>query len=77
LGYISEVSAPSTPRVQAHRQRKRQGVRSVRVELNSDELASLVDKHQYLDKSKLTDAEALRQAVQALVSDALFGEILV
>jgi hypothetical protein len=49
----------------------------VRVELNSDELASLVDKHQYLDKSKLTDAEALRQAVQALVSDALFGEILV
>jgi hypothetical protein len=48
----------------------------VRVELNSDELASLVDKHQYLDKSKLLDAKALRDAVQMLVSDALFGEIV-
>jgi len=71
------VSAPSTPRVQAYRQRKRQGVRSVRVDLTSDQIASLVDKHQYLDKAKVSDAEALRQAVQALVSDALFGEILV
>jgi len=71
------MSAPSTPRVRALRQRQRQGVRSVRVELTSDQLASLVDKHQYLDKSKLSDAKALRQAVQSLLSDALFGEILV
>jgi len=49
----------------------------VRVELTSDELASLVDKYQYLDRSKLSDAKALRQAVQSLLSDALFGEILV
>jgi hypothetical protein len=76
LRYVSGVSAPSTSRVQAHRQRKRQGARSVRVELTSDQLASLVDKHQYLDKSKLSDAKALRDAVQMLVSDALFGEIV-
>jgi len=48
----------------------------VRVELTSDELASLVDKYQYLDKSKVSDAKALRDAVQMLVSDALFGEIV-
>jgi hypothetical protein len=77
LGYIAEVPAPSTPRVQAHRQRKRQGVRSVRVELTSDQLARLVDRHQYLDKSKVSDAKALQQAVQSLLSDALIGEILV
>jgi hypothetical protein len=77
LRYVSGVSVPSTSRVQAHRQRKRQGVRSVRVELTSDQLGSLVNKHQYLDKSKLSDAKALRQAVQSLLSDALFGQILV
>jgi hypothetical protein len=48
----------------------------VRVQLTSDELASLVDKHQYLDKSKLSDAKALRDAVQMLLSDALVGEIV-
>jgi hypothetical protein len=48
----------------------------VRVELTGDQLTSLVEKHQYLDKSKLSDAKALRDAVQMLVSDALFGEIV-
>lgn len=46
------------------------------MELTSDQLASLVEKHQYLDKSKLSDPKALRDAVQMLVSDALFGEIV-
>jgi hypothetical protein len=49
----------------------------VRVELTSDQIASLTDKHQYLDRSRLSDATALREAVQNLVTDALFGEIYV
>ena len=66
----------STSRVQAHRDRKRQGLRSVRVELTPDQIAVLI-KRNYVEKSKLADDKVLQDAVQLVLFDALIaGTIL-
>ena len=65
----------STSRVQAHRDRKRQGLRPVRIELTPDQIAVLVER-KYLEA--LADDKAVQDAVQLVLFDALIaGTILV
>ena len=70
------MSTLSALRVHAHRDRKRQGLRSVRVELTPGQIAALHERR-YLEKSKLADDKALQEAVQLALSDALIAGTIV
>lgn len=76
LGYLCVVPTSSKARVQAYRLRKKRGVRAVRVEFDAEQIASLI-KNLYLEEAKQSDDQALQQAVQSLVCDALLGTILI
>ena len=61
----------STPRVRAHRERRRLGVRCVQVPVNKTSIEALV-RLGYLPEGLAQDLSAIRQAVEIYVSDAPF-----
>jgi hypothetical protein len=76
LGYLSVVATSSKARVQAYRLRRKRGVRTVRIQFDAQQIAALIKKS-YLDEPKRSDDQALQQAAQMLLSDALLGTILI
>ena len=72
-------SSPSQPtarlasalRVRAHRERRRLGVRCVRIQLDKNSIEALV-KMGYLPEAEARDVRAIQKAVQTYVADAPF-----
>ena len=69
---MSEV--PSTPRVRAHRQRRRRGVFCVRVPVDKDAIEGLV-RMGYLPEGEQQDVRAVQEAVETYVADAPFMKV--
>ncbi len=61
----------STERVQAHRRRRRRGLRCVTVRLCEADIDTLVARD-YLAAAARRDDQAIKDAAQAFVSDKLF-----
>jgi len=60
-------------RMRRHRQRRRKGVRIVRIQLRATEIDALIRKG-YLDQKSRDDLDALEFGVDAFVDDALTTE---
>ena len=65
------ADAPSTPRVRAHRQRRRRGVFCVRVPVDKIAIEALV-RMRYLPEARQQDVKAIQEAVENYVADAPF-----
>ena len=65
------AEAPSTPRVRAHRERRRQGAHTVQVRVDKDAIEALV-RMGYLPETEQQDAKAVQGAVEIYISDAPF-----
>jgi hypothetical protein len=65
------ADAPSTPRVRAHRQRRRRGVFCVRVPVDKIAIEALV-RMGYLPEALQQDGRAVQEAVETYVADAPF-----
>jgi hypothetical protein len=65
------AEAPSTPRVRAHRERRRHGARCVRIQVDKDAIAALV-KMGYLPEALQQDVGAIQDAVETYVADTPF-----
>ncbi len=61
----------STERVRAHRRRRRRGLRCVTVRLCEADIDTLVATD-YLPATERHDAQAIKDATEAFVSDKLF-----
>jgi len=62
---------PSTPRVRAHRERRRLGLRCVKVPVSKISIEALV-RMGYLPEDLQQDVNAIQKAVQIYVADAPF-----
>jgi hypothetical protein len=65
------AKAPSTPRVRAHRQRRRRGVFYVQVPVGKIAIEALV-RMEYLPEARQQDAIVVQEAVENYVADAPF-----
>jgi hypothetical protein len=65
------TDTPSTSRVRAHRQRRRLGVRFVRVPVDKDSIEALV-RMGYLPGAQQQEVTAVQVAVETYVADAPF-----
>ena len=65
------AKAPSTPRVRAHRQRRRRGVFCVQVPVDKIAIEALV-RMEYLPEARQQDVRAVQEAVENYVADAAF-----
>jgi hypothetical protein len=65
------TEAPSTPRVRAHRQRRRRGVFCVQVPVDKIVIEALV-RMGYLPEAQQQDVRAVQEAVENYVADAPF-----
>jgi hypothetical protein len=65
------AEAPSTPRVRAHRQRRRRGVLCVQVSVDKNSIEALV-RMGYLPEALQQDGRAVQEAVETYVADAPF-----
>ena len=63
------AEASSTPRVRAHRERRRLGTHSVQVQVDNDSIAALV-RLGYLPEALRQDGRAIQEAVETYISDA-------
>ena len=68
------ADAPSTPRVRAHRERRRLGVCSVQVRVDKDAIEELV-RMGYLPEGEQQDVRAVQEAVETYVADAPFMKV--
>ena len=68
---IPSGAPSSTERSRRHRQRRRLGTRCVTVAVNELELLALIFKG-YLPEEDRNDAEAIKAAVEAVISDIAF-----
>jgi hypothetical protein len=65
------ADAPSTPRVRAHRQRRRLGLHFVQVPVDKNAIEALV-RMRYLSEARQQDVKAIQEAVENYVADAPF-----
>jgi len=65
------AEAPSTPRVRAHRQRRRRGVFCMQVNVDKNSVEALV-RMRYLPEARQQDVKAIQEAVENYVADAPF-----
>jgi hypothetical protein len=68
------ADAPSTPRVRAHRERRRRGVFIVHVWVEKNSIEALV-RLGYLPDAQQQDVRAVQEAVEIYVADAPFMKV--
>ena len=71
IGTPPTARSASTLRVRAYRERRRLGVRCVRIRVENNSIEALV-KMGYLPETQAQDLGAIQQAVQTYVADAPF-----
>src|SRR6476660_4203909 len=68
---ISSGVPSSTERSRRHRQRRRRGTRCITVAVNELEVSALIFKG-YLPEEDRNDAEAIKAAIEGVISDIAF-----
>jgi hypothetical protein len=70
---IPSGAPSSTERSRRHRQRRRRGTRCITVTVNELEVSALIFKG-YLAEEDRNDAEAIKAAIEGVVSDIAFDQ---